>query len=339
MARLGRTDVDVFPLVLGGNTFGWTSDENESHRVLDAFVAGGGNFIDTADSYTADVPGNSGGESETIIGSWLAARGNRDDLVIGTKVSQHPAFKGLAAGTVTAALDASLVRLGVDHVDVYYAHFDDPKTPLAETAGAFDALHKAGKIRVVALSNYTAPRIREWLDIARREGFEPPAVVQPDYNLVTRHRYEREIAPILAEEGIAAVPYFALASGFLTGKYRQVGPYRKALPYFQLIGAFVTGKNRRNKQEFGEVVRRVLASRYFTEAGLAVVEAVEEIASARGVEMSTVAIAWLRGRPGVVAPIASARTAEQLPALLASAEFELTEDEVAALDEVSARVE
>ena len=138
--------------------------------MLDAFVAGGGNCIDTADSYTADVPGNSGGESETIIGSWLAARGNRDSLVIGTKVSQHPSFKGLAAENVKAALEASLTRLGTDHVDVYYAHFDDPKTPLAETAGAFDALHKAGKIRVVALSNYTAPRIKEWLDIARREG-------------------------------------------------------------------------------------------------------------------------------------------------------------------------
>jgi aryl-alcohol dehydrogenase (NADP+) len=338
MARLGRSGVEVFPLVLGGNTFGWTSDENGSHRVLDAFVAGGGNFIDTADSYTADVPGNSGGESETIIGSWLAARGNRDSLVIGTKVSRHPAFKGLAAGNVKAALEASLVRLGTDHVDVYYAHFDDPKTPLAETAGAFDALHKAGKIRVVALSNYTAPRIKEWLDIARREGYEPPTVVQPDYNLVTRHRYEREIAPVLAEEGMVAVPYFALASGFLTGKYRQVGAHRKALPYFQLIGAFLTGKNRRNRQEFGEIVRRVVATRYFTEAGLAVVKAVDDIASARGVEMSTVAIAWLRGRPGVVAPIASARTVDQLPALMASAEFELTAEETAALDEVSALV-
>ncbi|MFD5828334.1 aldo/keto reductase [Lentzea sp. NPDC060358] len=338
MARLGRSDIDVFPLVLGGNTFGWTSDEGESHRVLDAFVAGGGNFIDTADSYTAAVPGNSGGESETIIRSWLATRRNRDSLVIGTKVSQHPAFKGLAGDNVQAALEASLVRLGVDHVDVYYAHFDDPKTPLAETAAAFDALHRAGKIRLVALSNYTAPRIREWLDIARREGFAAPAVVQPDYNLVTRHRYEREIAPILVEEGMAAVPYFALASGFLTGKYRQVGLSGKARTYFELIGAFLTGKNRSDRQQFGEIVRRVVTSRYFTEAGLAVVRKVEDIASARGAEMSTVAIAWLRGRPGVVAPIASARTAEQLPALLASATFELTADETSALDEVSARV-
>ncbi|HEX6344856.1 aldo/keto reductase [Umezawaea sp.] len=338
MARLGRTDVDVFPLVLGGNTFGWTSDEENSHRVLDAFVAGGGNFIDTADSYTSSVPGNSGGESETIIGSWLAARGNRDSVVIGTKVSRHPEFKGLAAPTVTAALEASLVRLGVDHVDVYYAHFDDRRTPLAETAAAFDSLHRAGKIRVVALSNYSAPRIREWLDIARREGYEPPAVVQPDYNLVTRRRYEREIAPLLADEGIAAVPYFALASGFLTGKYREVGPLGRAAPYFAVIGALLTGKNRSNRQEFGERLRRVLASRYFTEAGFAVVKAVEDVASARGVAMSTVAIAWLRGRPGVVAPIASARTVDQLPALLASAEFELTAEETAALDEVSARV-
>jgi aryl-alcohol dehydrogenase (NADP+) len=295
MAQLGRTGIDVFPLALGGNTFGWTSDEATSHQVLDAFVAGGGNFVDTADGYSAFVPGNSGGESETIIGSWLAARKNRDAVVIGTKVSTHPQFKGLAAATVAAAADASLARLGTDYIDVYYAHFDDPKTPLAETVEAFGALHKAGKIRAVALSNYTGARIAEWLDIARREGFEPPAVLQPHYNLVTRQPYEREIAPLLAEEGIAAVPYLALASGFLTGKYRK------------------------DKQEFGGAARRILASRYFS-------------------EMATVAIARLRDRPGVVAPLASARTVEQLPALLASATLDLTADEKAALDEVSARV-
>jgi len=338
MVQLGRTGIDVFPLVLGGNTFGWTSDEASSHHVLDAFVAGGGNFIDTSDSYNALIPGPSGGESETIIGSWLAARKNRDSVVIGTKVSQHPEFKGLAAANIVAAADSSLTRLGTDYIDVYYAHFDDPKTPLAETAGAFDALRKAGKVRAVALSNYTGARIAEWLDTCRREGYEPPAVLQPHYNLVTRQPYEREIAPILADEGMVAVPYFALASGFLTGKYREVGTFRKAGSYFAVVGGLLTGKHRRQKQEFGQGVRQLLASRYFSKAGLSVVKVVEDIATARKVEMATVALAWLRGRPSVVAPIASARTVEQLPALLASATLELTADETAALDEVSARV-
>ncbi|WP_216898374.1 aldo/keto reductase [Nocardia alni] len=313
MTQLGHTGIDVFPLVLGGNTFGWTSDETTSHQVLDAFVAGGGNFIDTSDSYSAFVPGNSGGESETIIGSWLAARKNRDSVIVGTKVSQHPQFKGLAPATVAAAADASLARLGTDYIDVYYAHFDDPDTPLTETIGAFDVLRKAGKIRTVALSNYTGARITEWLDISRREGYEPPAVLQPHYNLVTRQPYEREIAPIAVAEGIAAVPYFSLASGFLTGKYK-------------------------NKQDLAGGIRQNIAGQYFSEAGLAVVAVVEDIASARGAEMSTVALAWLRGRPSIVAPIVSARTLEQLPALLASATLDLTADETAALDEVSARI-
>jgi aryl-alcohol dehydrogenase (NADP+) len=338
MTQLGHSGIDVFPLALGGNTFGWTSDEANSHQVLDAFVAGGGNFIDTADGYSAFVPGNSGGESETIIGSWLAGRKNRDAVVIGTKVSTHPRFKGLAAANVAAALDASLTRLGTDYVDVYYAHFDDPKTPLAETVAAFGSLHKAGKIRAVALSNYTGARITEWLEICRREGFEPPAVVQPHYNLVNRQPYEREIAPVLADAGIASVPYLALASGFLTGKYRKIGAYRKIRPYLSVVGGLLTGKQRTKKEEFGGNARQILAGRYFSAAGLAVVDVVQEIASARGAEMATVAIAWLRARPGVTAPLTSARTVEQLPPLLAAVELDLTADETAVLDAVSARV-
>ncbi|MEU6559665.1 aldo/keto reductase [Nocardia nova] len=321
MVQLGRSDIEVFPLALGGNTFGWTSDDAESHRVLDAYVAGGGNFIDTADSYSSFVPGNSGGESEAIIGSWLAARKNRDAVVIGTKVSDHPDFKGLAPANVTAAVEASLARLGTDYIDIYYAHHDDPETPLAETIGAFDALRKAGKIRTVGLSNYTGARIAEWLAVSRREGCEPPSVVQPNYNLVTRQPFEREIAPVLTDEGIVAVPYFALASGFLTGKYREKKDIGEGQPIRD-----------------GQDIRRLLAGRNFSDAALAVVELVEDIASARDVEMATVAIAWLRGRATVAAPIASARTVEQLPALLASAEFDLTAKEKSALDEVSARI-
>lgn len=314
MTALGRTGIDVFPLVLGTNTFGWTSDEPTSHRVLDAFLGGGGNFLDTADSYTAFVPGNSGGESETVIGSWLAARGNRDKVVVGTKVSQHPEFKGLAAKNVAAAADASLKRLRTDYIDVYYAHFDDESTPLAETVEAFEALHRAGKIRAVALSNYSAARITEWLEIARREGYAVPAVLQPHYNLVRRRTYENELLPVVEDADLAVVPYFALASGFLTGKYRS-------------------------KEDFGEEVRAKLATQYLSDEGFAVVEKLVEIADGRGQQASTVALAWLRSRPGVVAPIASARTLEQLAPLLASTTLDLSADEIAALDEVSARVE
>ena len=313
MATLGHSGIEVFPLALGGNTFGWTSDEDESHAVLDAFAAGGGNLVDTADGYSAWVPGNSGGESETIIGDWLASRNNRAEIVLATKVSQHPDFRGLAASNVAAAADASLKRLRTDYIDVYYAHFDDASTPLAETAGAFDALVKAGKIRTVGVSNYSADRIREWFEISRREGFAPPTVLQPHYNLVKRAAYERDMAPLAAEEGLAVVPYFALASGFLTGKYRT-------------------------REDLSGAARAGLAGGYFSDAGLAVVDVVVDIATQRGIVPATVALAWLRQRPDIAAPIASARTVEQLPALLASASVSLEPTEIARLDEVSARV-
>ena len=312
MTALGRSGIDVFPLSLGGNTFGWTSDEATSQDVLDAYVAAGGNFVDTADSYTAWVPGNSGGESETILGTWMAARKNREQIVVGTKVAQHPEFRGLSASNVAAAADASLARLQTDYIDLYYAHQDDPETPLDEIAGAFDALVKAGKVRAVGLSNFTGARTGEWLEIARREGFALPVAVQPHYNLVKRAGYETDLAPAVAAEQLAVVPYFGLASGFLTGKYRTKADL--------------------------EGFRGRLAAGYLSEPGLAVVEALEKVAGARDVEPATVALAWLRSRPGVVAPLASARTLDQLPALLASATLELNEDERATLDQVSALV-
>jgi aryl-alcohol dehydrogenase-like predicted oxidoreductase len=313
MTVLGRSGIEVYPLSLGGNTFGWTSDEATSRDVLDAYVAAGGNFVDTADSYTAWVPGNSGGESETILGAWIAARNNREQVVLATKVAQHPDFRGLAAANVAAAADASLARLQTDYIDLYYAHQDDPQTPLEETAGAFDALVKAGKVRSIGLSNFSGARIGEWFEVARREGFALPVALQPHYNLVKRAAYERELAPVVAAEELAVVPYFGLASGFLTGKYRTQA---------DLEGAS----------------RGRLAAGYFSDAGLAVVETLEKIGSAHDVQPATVALAWLRSRPGVVAPIASARTLEQLPALLASATLDLGDDELTQLDEVSALV-
>jgi aryl-alcohol dehydrogenase-like predicted oxidoreductase len=307
------TDIDVSPLALGANTFGWTSDEAVSRQVLDSFLDAGGNLIDTSDSYSSFAPGNSGGESETIIGAWLAARGNRDRVVIGTKVSQHPEFAGLSAANVAAAADASLKRLGTDYIDLYWAHFDDPDVPLGETAGAFDALVRAGKVRAIGLSNYTGERIREWITIARREGYILPVAVQPLYNLVRRNPYERDIAPVAAAEDLAVLPYQALASGFLTGKYRTEPDMTKG-------------------------IRQYMARGFYSEAGLAVLDTAEDIAREHGVAPAAVALAWLRGRPGVAAPIASARTVDQLTPLMAFTRVELTASQRSALDDVSARV-
>jgi aryl-alcohol dehydrogenase (NADP+) len=311
MTVLGSSDLDVFPLGLGGNTFGWTSDKDTSFAVLDAYVAGGGNFIDTADSYSAWVPGHAGGESETIIGEWTAARGKRDSVIIATKVSRHPKFRGLSRGNVLAAADASLARLRTDHIDLYYVHYDDPDVPVAEAAGTFSELQRAGKIRHVGLSNYTAPRLREWLAVAAAEGFAPPVALQPHYNLVERAAYEASLAPVAAEFSLGVLPYYALASGFLAGKYRSAADHAGA-------------------------ARQPGATRYLTPTGRTVLAALDAVAADRGVEPATVALAWLRSRPQVAAPLASARTVDQLPALLASASLDLAADEIEALDKASA---
>jgi aryl-alcohol dehydrogenase-like predicted oxidoreductase len=311
MTVIGKSDLDVFPLGLGGNTFGWTSDQQTSFAVLDAFVAGGGNLIDTSDSYSAWVPGNSGGESETIIGQWLASRGNRESVIVATKVDRHPQFRGLSRSNVLAAADASLARLQTDYIDLYYVHYDDPDVPVAEAAGVFSELQQAGKIRHVGLSNYTAPRLREWFAVAAAEGLTPPVALQPHYNLVERASYESSLAPVVAEFGLGVLPYYALASGFLAGKYRSASDHAGA-------------------------ARQPGATRYLTPAGLAVLDALDSVSADHGVWPAAVALAWLRTRPHVAAPLASARTVEQLPALLASATLELTADEVAALDKASA---
>jgi aryl-alcohol dehydrogenase-like predicted oxidoreductase len=311
MAVIGKSDLVVFPLGLGGNTFGWTSEKETSFAVLDGYVAGGGNFVDTADSYSAWVPGHSGGESETIIGEWTKARGNRDSVVIATKVSRHPQFRGLSAKSIRGGADASLARLQTDHIDLYYAHYDDPDVPVEESAGTFRELQVAGKIRHVGLSDYTAPRIREWFAVCQAEGWPLPVAFQPQYNLVAREPYESEFAPLVAEFGIGVVPYSALASGFLAGKYRTASD-NAAAP------------------------RHQAAARYLTPTGLAVLAALDKIAAAHSVEVASVSIAWLLTRPGIVAPLASARTVDQLGPLLAAATLKLTADEVDALDHASA---
>jgi aryl-alcohol dehydrogenase-like predicted oxidoreductase len=313
MPLIGKSDLDVFPLTLGGNTFGWTSDELTSHAVLSAFVEEGGNFIDTSDNYSAWVPGHSGGESENIIGSWLSKTGQRDSVVVGTKVSQHPEFKGLSAANIHAAADASLSRLGVDHIDLYYAHYDDQSVPLAETAGAFNDLVTAGKIRYIGISNYSGARVAEWFATAEENGWALPVAVQPHYNLVRREPYESDIAPVAARYSLGVVPYFALASGFLTGKYRS-------------------------SDDLAGVARAGMASGYLSDQALAVVDVVDAVARAHNTSLAAVAIAWLTTRPRVVAPIASARTLEQLPDLIESAAVRLTAAEIAALDASSTQV-
>ncbi len=313
MAKLRGIDAEIFPLVLGGNTFGWTSDESESDQVLDAYTQAGGNLIDTADVYSAWAPGHSGGESEIVLGRWLAKNGNRDKVLVATKVSQHPQYSGLSAKNIEAAADASLLRLGLDVIDLYYAHYDDSSTPLEETAAAFDKLVKEGKVRAIGLSNYTPDRIREWFSIARKEGLTLPVALEPQYNLVCRKDYENGLMQVAKDEDLAVFPYFSLASGFLTGKYRTMDDLK--------------GKQREG-----------MVKDFFTQEGLDVVAAMDGIAKAHGVELATVALAWLNHRPGIAAPIASARTPEQLPALLAAAHLELSDQDMQTLDQVSDKV-
>ena len=311
LRKLGSSDLEVFPLSLGGNVFGWTADEDRSFAVLDAYAAAGGNFIDTADSYSAWVEGNVGGESETIIGRWVKARGNRDDVVIATKVSQHPDFQGLSAANIKAAADASLRRLGTDHIDLYYTHFDKPEVPVEEIIGALDELVKAGKVRYIAASNISAERLRASLDLSDREGLARYVALQPHYNLVSRDTYEGELQDLAEREGLAAVPYYALASGFLTGKYRA--------------GATVGSPRAQGAGKHLE-----------TERGRRVLAALDEVAQAHEAPVATVALAWLASRATVAAPIASARTVEQLPALLGVGELRLTDEELGRLTEASA---
>ncbi|CAH0260486.1 aldo/keto reductase [Rhodococcus fascians] len=310
MVAIGTSDLDIFPLALGGNTFGWTSDEDTSFDILDAFTAGGGNFVDTADSYSAFADGNSGGESETIIGKWMTARGNRDDVVLATKVSQHPEFRGLAPDNIRAAADASLARLQTDHIDVYYAHYDDDKTPLVESLAAFDDLVRAGKVRHVAISNYSPARVREWLGLAKENGFAAPIALQPHYNLVARRDYEGELQALAVDNGLGVFPYFSLAAGFLTGKYRT-------------------------REDLAGTQRERLTTGYFSDAGLAVVQGLQEIADSRSAELSSVALAWLLARPGITAPIASASSLAQVPALLDAPTLRLTSHEVDTLTGLS----
>jgi aryl-alcohol dehydrogenase-like predicted oxidoreductase len=305
---LGRTNLDVFPICLGGNVFGWTADEPQSRAVLDAYAQGGGNFIDTANSYLVEP-----GRSETIIGRWLADRGNRDQIVVATKVGGgRGPLRNLQARTIESEAHASLERLQTDRIDLYYAHFDDQETPLEESLRAFDALVRSGAVRHIGASNYTPERLTAALAFQREHGLAEFTVLQPHYNLV-EHDYERTLLPVAEAWDLAVVPYFGLAKGFLTGKYRPGG-------------------------ETVDSERAGRARAYLDRGGTAVLDALDEVAAAHATAVAAVALAWLRAQPRVAAPIASARTPEQLEEILPAAALELTPAEIERLSASAAAV-
>lgn len=309
MIRIPRTDLDIFPLNLGGNTFGWTSDRDTSFAVLDAFVEAGGNFIDTADLYSVWAEGHEGGESEQILGEWLQARGNRDDVIIATKVGGLPSRPGLREANVEAALDESLKRLNTDYIDIYYAHYDDEKVDVINQVLHAEALVESGKVKHLGLSNYSPARMRQWFEVGHAGNHTIPVAIQPQYNLLNRREFEQSYLSIAQDYDAAIFPYFALASGVLTGKYRS-------------------------KADIQGQAREDFVKDLMMDESLQVVDVVVEIAEARAVEPATVALAWLLAKD-VTAPVASASTPEQLPALMAAAELKLSDDEVQRLDTVS----
>ena len=309
---LGKTDIAIAPLVLGGNVFGWSADEAASFAVLDAFAAEGLTCIDTADTYSGWVPGNSGGESETIIGRWLRKRGKRDDIVIATKVAKWSKHRGLSPANIAAAADDSLKRLGIERIDLYFAHEDDASVPLEDTLGAFARLIEAGKVRAIGASNYSGLRLAEALAVSAKHGLPRYEVVQPEYNLVARQPYEKDIEPVVRRENLGVVCYYALASGFLSGKYR---------------GEADLGKS---------AVRGGAVRKYLNAHGLRVLTALDTIAAAHRATPAQVALAWLIARPSITAPIASATSVEQVRDIAAATRLTLAADEITELDAASA---
>ena len=306
---IGASGIEVAPLALGGNVFDWTADEETSFKILDAFVDAGGTMIDSADVYSAWVPGHSGGESERLIGRWLERDpSKRDRVVIATKVGF---FEGLAPDKVKAACDASLERLGIECIDLYYQHKDDHSVPFADSLGAFDELVRAGKIRAIGLSQITSERLDEAVETARRDGLTPPSALQPWYNLVEREKFEDGLRGSALRHGLAVFPFYSLANGFLTGKYRS-------------------------KEDLGKSVRGMRNVEYLEGRGMRVLEALDAVAEETGAALATVTLAWTMAQPAITAPIASATSLAQLGELTAAMELLLTPQQIARLDEASA---
>ena len=309
---IGNSNLQVSPLVFGGNVFGWTADERTSFSILDAFVDHGLNFVDTADVYSAWVDGHQGGESETIIGKWFKQSGKREKIVLATKVGMLATRAGLSAANIQAAVDDSLRRLQTDYIDVYFSHLDDEKTPLEETLGAYQKLVKEGKVRVIGASNYSGARLQAALKVSKDAGLPAYQIVQPEYNLYDRASYETDIEPVAEANKLAVVTYFSLASGFLSGKYRT-------------------------KEDASKRARGSLVEKYLNPRGLRIVDALVEVAQRNNTTPATVALAWLIARPSVTAPIASATSVEQLESLAAATRLNLSADDFKTLDVSSAQ--
>ena len=305
LRRLGATELHIAPLILGGNVFGWTADQNTSFAVLDAFVAGGGTMIDTADVYSAWAPGHKGGESESVIGAWLKASGKRDQVQIATKVGMLPGEGGekLAPARIAAACDASLQRLGVETIDLYFAHQDDDAVAQEDALAAFAKLIDAGKVRALGASNFHAARLKSANDAATAHGLPHYHVLQPEYNLVSRHKFEGQLQDYCVEHNIGVVPYYGLASGYLTGKYRSAA-------------------------DFGKSVRGGRMQAFMDGTGPAVLAAMDAIAEESGASLAQIALAWLTAQPGVTAPIASATSVAQVEELLGAMDLTLSTDQV-----------
>ena len=312
---LGRTDLSVSPLCVGGNIFGWTADEQRSFEVLDAYVEGGGNVIDTADVYSTWLPGHVGGESESILGKWMSERNNRSKVIIATKVGNRmgtaPNAQGLSRRYIIEEVEASLKRLQTDYIDLYQAHRDDTETPLEETLAAFDQLVRQGKVRYLGSSNYSAERMREALEVSKQHGYARYECIQPPYSLVNRSVYEGKLQSLCIEEQIGVITYSSLASGFLSGKYRK----GKDLP--------------------SSPRAKGIQDRYMNKKGFNVLDAVDQIAEAHHATVSQVALAWVMARPGITSAIASATTVEQTCEMLGAVRLSLSEDDMNALNEAS----
>ena len=313
LRALGRSSLRVAPLCLGGNVFGWTATEAASFAVLDALVSAGLNFIDTADVYSRWAPGHRGGESETVIGNWLKRGAKRKDLVIATKVGMEmaPDRKGLSAAHIVRSVEESLKRLQTDYIDLYFSHCDDASVPLEQTLGAYQKLIAQGKVRAIGASNYTAARLAEALEISRKTGLPRYEVLQPQYNLYTRSDYESALEPLCLKEQIGVVSYYALASGFLSGKYRT------------------------NADASKSVRGRVIVEKYLNERGLRILNSLDDVGRRHNASAASVALAWQIARPSITAPIASATTVNQLSELVAATQLELDQAAIEQLNSAS----
>ncbi len=310
--KLGRSDVQVVPLMLGGNVFGWTVDEAKSFEILDRFVDRGLNFVDTADVYSRWVPGNEGGESETILGRWMKARGNRERVVLATKVGMDMGGgkQGLSKRYIAEAVEASLKRLQTEYIDLYQSHKDDEATPIEETLEAYGTLIAAGKVRMIGASNFKGARLTEAMETAEKNGLPMYQTLQPEYNLYDRKDFETDLEPVAERFGLGVVPYFSLASGFLTGKYK-------------------TREDAKGRK------REARVEKYFDERGMRILKALGAVAEEAGAKEATVALAWLLAQRTILAPIASATSVEQMEDLAAAVDMELTAEQVGRLTEAS----